>query len=156
MKKRLNVITKLLKITGVSISTAESCTGGLLSVFLTSAAGSSRYFKGAVVAYDNDAKISLLKVPKKALTCHSAVSKEVALLMARGVKKIFNTDISVGITGIAGPGGGTDKKPAGLVYISAIRGNRKITARFDFKGTRTAIRRKAAYAALDIIGELLE
>ena len=115
---------KIEKITGklltekkLTVSTAESCTGGLLSSRLTDVSGSSSYIKLNFVTYSNEAKIKMLGVPVEILNSYGAVSEQTAALMAQGVRKVAETDIGVGITGIAGPGGGTSEKPVGLVYI---------------------------------------
>jgi nicotinamide-nucleotide amidase len=113
----MEVLAELLINNKVSISTAESCTGGLLSSMLTSVPGSSKYMMGSIVSYSNDVKENLLKVKKETLINFGAVSKETAIEMAENCRKIFNTDYSISITGIAGPDGGTNQKPVGTVWI---------------------------------------
>ncbi len=131
-----------------TISTAESCTAGLLSYKLTNVAGSSAYFMGGISSYSNDVKKGLLGVPDEILSKHGAVSPECAEVMAIACRGKFDTDCSVSITGIAGPGGGTAEKPVGLVYIGVnVRGDVKVY-RKNFGGTRDNIRARAAHTAL--------
>lgn len=132
------------------ISVAESCTGGLLAVRLTDIPGSSDVFVGGVIAYDNAVKVKVLHVDEKAIAQHGAVSEAVAVAMARGARRKFGTEISVGITGIAGPAGGSADKPVGLVWI-AVEGPRPRAKSFVFGGDRTEIRHRAAQAALAMI-----
>ena len=117
MKKISQNVVNLLKKKNLKISFAESCTGGLLSSTITSINGSSKVFTLGLVTYSNQAKIKVLKVPKKILVKHGAVSNETCLSMVKQLSKISKTSISVSITGIAGPKGGTKQKPVGLVYI---------------------------------------
>lgn len=142
-----------MKAKGLTISAAESCTGGLLSAALTDLPGSSNYFKGSIVAYDDGIKCSLLGLAKGLLTRYGAVSKETAFSMAFGAKRRFKTSIGVGITGIAGPSGETATKPVGLVYIALIAKNKRIVREFHFKGTRKMIRERSRDAALKLIIE---
>ncbi|MFP4545003.1 MAG: competence/damage-inducible protein A [Candidatus Kapaibacterium sp.] len=113
-----SVCGKMLRDRGLTLSVAESCTGGLLGGELTEIAGSSDYFRGGAISYSNDAKVKSIKVKQETLDKYGAVSEETALEMAHGVREAFDTDIGISITGIAGPGGGTDEKPVGLVYIA--------------------------------------
>lgn len=142
------------------ISTAESCTGGLLSSYLTSISGSSEYFHSSVVSYSNEAKISILGVKPETLSQFGAVSEQVAVEMAEGMMKISNTDISVSITGIAGPGGGSATKPVGMVCLGfvykqndEIKGEVKKIDSFTkyFLGSRDEIREKTCIFALELI-----
>lgn len=134
-----------------TFAVAESCTGGLVANRVTNVSGSSEYFKMAVTCYSNKSKVNLLSVPAARIKKYGAVSKEVALDMTKGIKNISKADISVGITGIAGPGGGTKKKPVGLVYIALINGKRKIVKKCYFTGNRVEIKEQASTAALDFI-----
>jgi nicotinamide-nucleotide amidase len=138
-----------------TISVAESCTGGLLSNRITNIPGSSEYFKMGIVAYSNEAKINRLSVPKALIKRHGAVSKEVAVSMAKNVRAEVNTDIGVGITGIAGPKGATKTKPVGLVYIALSAPDKTIYRKFNFTGDRLTIRQRSANAALDLIRKFL-
>ena len=128
MKRQSLKIIKLLSIKNLTISFAESCTGGLLASTITSISGSSKVFNMGLVTYSNSAKIKLLKVPKKTISKYGAVSYETCLSMVKNLSKISKSDISVSVTGIAGPNGGTKKKPVGLVYIG-LKIGKKITVR---------------------------
>lgn len=130
---------------------AESCTGGLLGHLLTRPAGASDYFLGGVIAYSNEAKTALLGVPRAVLKKHGAVSAQTARSMAVGVRKKLKADVGVSITGIAGPSGGSREKPVGLVYIACADGRRVEVKRFLFKGSRAAVKEKAARSALRLL-----
>jgi len=134
------VVTQLLQQKQLTISTAESCTGGMLAARLTSIPGSSTYFSGAIVAYNNMVKAQLLGVPTELLTKFGAVSKEVGTAMAEGIRQLTGSAIGIGITGIAGPGGGTAEKPVGLVYISLATPEYTICQAHHFNGDREGIR----------------
>ena len=133
MKKSAQKLVKLLSKKNLKISFAESCTGGLLSSSITSISGSSKVFTIGLVTYSNQSKISLLKVNKKTILKHGAVSYETCLSMVKNLSKISKTNISVSITGVAGPKGGTKQKPVGLVYIGIKRGNKTIIRKNLFK-----------------------
>ena len=120
MKKNAQKLVKLLSKKKLKISFAESCTGGLLSSSITSISGSSKVFTIGLVTYSNQSKISLLKVNKKTILKHGAVSYETCLSMVKNLSKISKTNISVSVTGVAGPKGGTKQKPVGLVYILSL------------------------------------
>ena len=126
------LVKKLIK-KKIKISFAESCTGGLLSSSITSISGSSKVFTIGLVTYSNQAKIRLLKVNKRTILKHGAVSYETCLSMVKNLSKISKTNISVSITGVAGPKGGTKQKPVGLVYIGIKRGNKTIIRKNLFK-----------------------
>lgn len=145
------VVGDLLRARGLTLATAESCTGGLLAARLTDVAGSSDYFFEGIVSYANEAKIELLGVPGELIAQFGAVSGEVAEAMARGVRKLAKSDLGIGITGIAGPGGGSQAKPVGLVFISLADGTDCETRRLLFPGDRFLIRHLAVHAALDLI-----
>jgi nicotinamide-nucleotide amidase len=134
-----------------SLSVAESCTGGLVKHRITNVSGSSDYFLGGVVAYHNDVKRTLLGVPDQVLTDCGAVSKETAMHMAEGVRKLFNSDIGVGVTGIAGPTGGTLSKPVGLVYLGLSTPESTQYEEHRFTGERIAIKEQSAQACLDML-----
>lgn len=144
-------IGKILKEKCLTIACAESCTGGLLSNRLTDVPGSSKYFKGAIVAYSNDVKISALNVNRETLDNFGAVSEETAIEMAKNVRQILNTDIGISVTGIAGPSGGSEEKPVGLVYVSVSGINGDMTKSFNFKGSRSEIKQKTVEAILVLI-----
>ena len=145
------VVGNLLKKKHLTIACAESCTGGLLTSRITDVPGSSEYLYGSVVSYDNEVKISELKVPASILGSVGAVSEETAKAMAEGIRSKFNTDIGIGITGIAGPDGGSNEKPVGLVYIAITGHSGTKCYKNQFKGKRTAVKYRATQTALDII-----
>lgn len=149
------VVAQAVKKTKKTIAVAESCTGGLISKRITNISGSSRYFFLGIVAYSNQAKQSLLGIPAQTLKEFGAVSKKIAQLMAKNIKQLAKTDLGLGVTGIAGPGGATKDKPVGLAYI-ALATPRKILCReFHFHGDRDAVRQRASQAALDILRRYL-
>jgi nicotinamide-nucleotide amidase len=145
------VVGKLLRANGATLAVAESCTGGLLAGRLTEVAGSSDYFIEGVVAYANAAKIDLLGVPRELVEEHGAVSEPVAEAMARGIRERAETTLGVGITGIAGPGGGSEEKPVGLVFIALADAEECKVRRLIFPGDRQFIRTLAVNAALDLV-----
>jgi nicotinamide-nucleotide amidase len=134
-----------------TIAVAESCTGGLISYLLTQLPGSSQYFHMGVVAYSNKAKIDILKIPAKLILKKGAVSKEIASKLASSVRKLANTDLGIGITGIAGPTAGTPKKPVGTVFIAIDNKKREICKKFLFHGSRITIRKKSALKTLELL-----
>ncbi|MHC4154505.1 MAG: competence/damage-inducible protein A [Planctomycetota bacterium] len=134
-----------------TISVAESCTGGVLAKLLTDIPGASSYFTQGWVTYSNAAKTAQLGVAAELIERHGSVSEEVALVMAEGARKMGGTDFAIGITGIAGPGGGSEQKPVGLVYISVVSAGGSETKRFVFSGGREAIRLRAAHAGLNML-----
>lgn len=138
-----------------SIAVAESCTGGILAGLFTQIGGSSRYFILGVVAYSNKAKEIILKIPPSIIKKYGAVSETTARLMAQSIRRIANTDLGIGITGIAGPKGATPGKPVGTVFIALDSGKRKICKRFAFKGNRVLIRKRAALKALALLKKVL-
>ena len=152
MKKLTQRVVKLLNKKKLKISFAESCTGGLLSSSITSISGSSKIFTLGLVTYSNQAKINILKVSKKTIIKHGAVSYETCLSMVKNLNKISKTDISVSITGVAGPKGGTKKKPVGLVYIGIKKGKKTLVKKFFFKNKkRNLIQRSTVNKALNLI-----
>lgn len=134
-----------------TISIAESCTGGLLGDRITNTPGSSKYFKMGIITYSNESKEKLLNVPKKTIKKHGAVSKETATLMAKNIRLTSESDIGIGISGIAGPSGGTKKKPVGLVYIALSTKKKTICKEYRFLGQRNIIKYKATQAALNLV-----
>jgi nicotinamide-nucleotide amidase len=134
----------------LKLAVAESCTGGLLGERITNIPGSSDVFLGGVIAYHNDVKRAELGVSQPDLERHGAVSEEVVRQMAAGARGRFGADVSIAITGIAGPGGGTPEKPVGLVWI-AVDGPETKARRFQLIGDRTEIRQRAAQAALEML-----
>ena len=136
-------IIKLLTKKKYTVSFAESCTGGLLASTITSISGSSKVFNLGLVTYSNNAKIKVLKVPKKTITKYGAVSHETCLSMVKNLSRISKSNISISITGIAGPNGGTKKKPIGLVYIGLKKGDKTIIKKNFFKNKRRILIQKA-------------
>jgi len=140
---------------GLTLATAESCTGGLVAARLTSVPGSSDVFRGSVVAYADDVKTRELGVPTQVLAAHGAVSAETAAAMAAGVRDRLETDLGVSDTGVAGPGGGTPEKPVGLVYLHAAGPDGELAADFSVPADRETVRARAAVAALHLVRRLL-
>ena len=152
MKKLSQKIVNVLRKKALKISFAESCTGWLLSSSITSISSSSKVFTIGLVTYSNQSKINLLKVPKKIISKHGAVSYETCLSMVNNLNKISKTNISVSITGIAGPKGGTKKKPVGLVFIGIKKGNKTLVKKYLFKNKkRSSIQRVTVNKALNLI-----
>ena len=136
----------------IKISVVESCTGGLLSSTITSLSGASKVFSLGLVAYSNQSKINVLKIPKKIIERYGSVSKQVCLAMVKKISKISKTNISVSITGIAGPIGGTKKKPVGLVYVGIKKGKKIEVKKYLFKNRgRTYIQKTAVNKSLELI-----
>ena len=144
-----------LRTKGLTIALAESCTGGKLGDVITEVPGSSDYFLGGVVSYSNDAKTEILGVDTETLRSNGAVSEEVAMMMADGARIRFGADIGVGITGIAGPGGGTPSKPVGLVFIAVTGRDKGTCTENRFDGSRSEIKCLAAEKAVLMLDEFL-
>jgi nicotinamide-nucleotide amidase len=139
-----------------SIATAESCTGGLLAARLTDPAGASDYMKGGIVAYSNEAKVALAGVSQELIESHGAVSGEVAQALAEGARARLDADVGVGVTGIAGPGGGSEEKPVGLVWLSvAARGQPSLTRSVNLPGDRADVRDRATTVAMHLLRRAL-
>ena len=151
-----DVLGEIIVSNKKTISTAESCTGGLISDRLTNTPNSSSYFKGGIVAYSNLLKINLLNVNKETLNKYGAVSEEVALEMAEGVRKQLDVDIGLSTTGIAGPSGGSEKKPIGLVYIGLSSSNYNKVYKLNFTKDRKINKLMTSQAALNILRNYLK
>ena len=150
------IVNNLIK-KRLTISVAESCTGGFLSNSFTSIAGSSKIFTLGIVSYSNRSKINVLKVPKKTIEKHGSVSEEVCLIMLKNLNKMSKTNISISITGIAGPGGGTKKKPVGLVYIGIKKNNKILIKKYLFENKgRSYIQKTAVNKSLQLILNFLK
>jgi nicotinamide-nucleotide amidase len=149
------LVLDLLRRRGLTLATAESCTGGQVAKRLTDVAGSSDVFVGSVVAYSNDVKQQLLDVPAEVLETHGAVSDETAAAMAHGARRRLGADVAVAVTGIAGPGGATDGKPVGLVFIHAVGPDGERGVEFDLPGDRETIRGRATVAALHLVRRIV-
>ncbi len=152
MKKLSQKIVKLLRKKRLKISFVESCTGGLLSSSITSISGSSKVFTLGLVTYSNQTKMNILKVPRKTIVKYGAVSYETCLSMVKNLNKISKTNISISITGVAGPKGGTKQKPVGLVYIGIKKGNKTLVKKYLFKNKkRNSIQRSTVNKTLNLI-----
>jgi nicotinamide-nucleotide amidase len=145
-------VAAILKGRGAKVAVVESCTGGRLSAAFTASAGASEYFLGGVVAYDNDLKITVLGVGRQTLEKHGAVSREVAVEMARGARRITGADFAIATTGIAGPGGGTPEKPVGTVWIAVATPEGEVHAqKMQFHGSRPEIMDRAVVSAVEML-----
>lgn len=152
----VETLAEMLKKRNLTISTAESCTGGLFSSYLTSVPGASQYYLGSIIAYSNELKTKLLAIPAEIITLHGAVSEEVALMMAKNVRELTQSDLGIGITGIAGPDGGTAQKPVGLVYVALDTDKVKECSAVYFKGDRDTIRQRAVFIAENLLRKYLK
>ncbi len=148
-------IIKCLKSNNLTLALAESCSGGLLSHSLTNVPGASSCFLGSIVCYDNAVKTRLLGVTKAVLSNHGAVSQQCATQMAKGAKRLLQSDYALSITGIAGPSGGSATKPVGLVYIALSTPKTTITQSFHFKGSRLQIKKQTVAKAIQMLGKAL-
>ncbi|HRJ59399.1 MAG TPA: CinA family protein [Anaerolineales bacterium] len=149
-------IGNLLSQQHLTLATAESCTGGLISDRLTDIPGSSAYFLGGIVAYAYEAKAALLNVSWDTLNTKGAVSHETVLEMARGARRALNAEIAVSVSGIAGPGGGTDEKPVGTTWVGLVTPKGEWTRHFVWNGNREQNKRFSSEAALQLILDYLE
>ena len=157
MKKLSNKIVKILTKKKLKISFAESCTGGLLSSTITAVSGSSKVFTLGLVTYSNQSKTKVLRIPKNIIRKYGSVSEQVCLTMVKNLNKISKTNISVSITGIAGPSGGTKIKPVGLVYVGIKKGNRSEVKKYLFKNKgRSYIQKAAVNKSLGLILSFLK
>ena len=149
--KMETVLGKLLIAQKKTIGVAESCTGGLLCHWLTNVPGSSEYFKQGIIAYSNESKIALLNVRGEILSTSGAVSMETVEAMAKGVRQLSKAHIGLAVSGIAGPGGGTEEKPVGLVWVGLADNAKVISEEHHFRGGRELIKIQASQAALDFV-----
>ena len=148
------ILNKLI-LKNISVSTAESCTGGLLAYNFVKNTNSSKVFKGGYITYSNQVKVKELKVKKVSLKKYGAVSYQIAEEMLEGLKKNNKTKICISTTGIAGPGGSTQRKPVGLIYIGISFNNKKIIIKKNFKGTRIQIQKKCVNFILKYLDKLI-
>ena len=156
MKNIANQLVKKLKRRKLQISFVESCTGGLLSSLITSINGSSKIFSLGLVTYSNKSKIKILKVPEKVIRKYGAVSRQCCLSMVTNLNKIYKSNISVSITGIAGPTGATKGKPVGLVFVGIKKGNKILIKKFQFKNKgRIYIQKNTVKKTLNLIIDFL-
>lgn len=149
-------LVEVLKAHGKTMSAAESCTGGLIGASVTDIPGSSKVFLGSAVTYSNEIKESVLGVSRDSLNEHGAVSEQVAREMVIGAVRVFGSDYAVAVTGIAGPGGATETKPVGLVYIAVADGPRTVVTRNVFKGNRQEIRGSTVREACSLLIDMIE
>ncbi len=149
------IVNYYLQMRNVKLAVAESCTGGMIAQRITSVSGSSRSFLGGAVVYSNELKTLFADIPPLMIEAHGAVSKEVALALAENIREICNADLGVGVTGIAGPGGGSDEKPVGLVYVAVSNGIKHAVVQRRFFGDRERVRRWPRQLALDMVRRLL-
>ena len=140
----------------LTITTAESCTGGMIASSIVSVSGSSAIFKSSVVTYSNEMKNKILNIPLTLINENGAVSKVIAYTMAYNVLDLINSDISIAVTGIAGPGGGSKNKPVGLVHIGIGTKQNVVTKRYLFKGNRLKIRQETTLEALKLSNKIIE
>ena len=152
---QIEVLVQRLKDLGQAVSTAESCTGGLLGKSITDISGSSAVYPGGVISYCNRIKHQILGVDQDLLDTLGPVSEPVARQMAEGVRRVIGADLGLSVTGIAGPNSDDTGRPVGLVYIGASNGDRTLVREYHFDGDRTAVRAQAAEAAADLGLELL-
>ena len=150
------IVLDLCRARRLTLATAESCTGGMVAARLTAVPGSSEVFRGSVVAYADEVKEAALGVPAAVLAAHGAVSAEAAAAMAQGVRERLGVDVGVAVTGIAGPGGGSDEKPVGLVFAHAMGPDGEKAVRTELPGDRDMIRGRATAASLHLVRRLLE
>lgn len=139
---------EILRQNKYTLGTAESCTGGLISMLLTEVSGSSDWFKGTIVSYANEVKEKLLHVPPDTLEQHGAVSEQTALAMVRGLQETLQVEIAISVTGIAGPTGGSEDKPVGTVWIGFALGTQQFAQHHVFTGCRSDVRYQTAMAAI--------
>jgi PncC family amidohydrolase len=151
LDKIIRQIHLQLKVRNKTIAIAESCTGGQLCSLLTSLPGASDYFLLGAITYSNKSKEEILKIPEKMLIKYGAVSRPVAVLMAKNIRKKAAADIGLSITGIAGPGGATKNKPVGTVYISLSTKHKNTCRKFNFQGNRRHIRKASTQSALRLL-----
>ena len=149
------VVGNLLKTKKLKVAVAESCTGGMLGKMITRIPGSSEYFQGGVISYNAKVKEDLLKVPPKVIKKYGEVSNQTAILMAEGVRRCCHSDIGISVTGIAGPGGATEKKKVGLVYMALADGKKTITQKHQLFGSRQLIRLRSTRRALNLLRNYL-
>ena len=149
------VVLELCRTRGLTLGTAESCTGGMVAARLTCVPGSSDVFKGGVVAYANEIKEGELGVPAELLREYGAVSRETALAMAEGARARLGVDVAVSVTGVAGPDGGTEEKPVGLVHLAAVGPDGPLAHEFNVPGDRATVRSRATVMALHLLRRLL-
>jgi nicotinamide-nucleotide amidase len=148
-------IDVLMREKGLLLSVAESCTGGLIGNLITNVPGSSLYYLGGIIVYSNKSKVEILKVPAGIIEEYGAVSDQTAREMAEGVKRLFGSHLGLAVTGIAGPGGGSEEKPVGTVFIGLAVSEETFSGRYLFQGTRMQVKEKSAETALEWVRRYL-
>ncbi len=156
LKNQINEIGEYFKSAKLKLATAESCTGGMIGAVFTSVAGSSDWFNGGAIAYSNYIKMKLLSVSEKTLIDNGAVSFETVEEMAKGAAASLNADITVSVSGVAGPGGGTSEKPVGLVFIGLNNCGKVTSYKFNFDGDRDSVREQAVEEAVRLIHSIIK
>ena len=157
MAMQLEVLAgEKLKKQGLTLAVAESCTGGLLGSLITEVPGSSAYFLGGIIAYDDRVKIELLGVPPATIQEHGSVSAECALAMCQGARRVLRADIALSITGVAGPAGGTAAKPVGTTYIGLAASDVEVVKHFWWRGGRASNRAESVEATLSMLIDYLD
>ena len=155
INKQSEELLKICKLNKISVTTAESCTGGMLASSIVSINGSSSIFKSGIVTYSNESKAEFLKIPLKLINENGAVSETIAFQMAKNVLSIMNSSISIAVTGIAGPSGGSNDKPVGLVWIAIGTKENIITKKYLFQGNRLKIRQQTTLEALKLANGII-
>ena len=155
INKQSEELLKICKLNKISVTTAESCTGGMIASSIVSINGSSSIFKSGIVTYSNESKAEFLKIPLKLININGAVSETIVFQMAKNVLSIMNSSISIAITGIAGPSGGSNDKPVGLVWIAIGTKKNVTTKKYLFKGNRLKIRQQTTLEALKLANGII-
>jgi PncC family amidohydrolase len=155
INKQSEELLKICKLNKMSVTTAESCTGGMLASSIVSINGSSSIFKSGIVTYSNESKAKFLKIPLKLINENGAVSETIAFQMAKNVLSIMNSSVSIAVTGIAGPSGGSNDKPVGLVWIAIGTKENVITKKYLFQGNRLKIRQQTTLEALKLANGII-
>ena len=155
INKQSEELLKICKLNKISVTTAESCTGGMIASSIVSINGSSSIFKSGIVTYSNESKAKFLKIPLKLINENGAVSETIAFQMAKNVLSIMNSSLSIAVTGIAGPSGGSNDKPVGLVWIAIGTKVNVITKKYLFKGNRLKIRQQTTLEALKLANGII-
>ena len=155
INKQSEELLKICKLNKISVTTAESCTGGMIASSIVSINGSSSIFKSGIVTYSNESKAEFLKIPLKLINENGAVSETIAFQMAKNVLSIMNSSLSIAVTGIAGPSGGSNDKPVGLVWIAIGTKENVITKKYLFQGNRLKIRQQTTLEALKLANGII-
>ena len=150
INKQSEELLKICKLNKMSVTTAESCTGGMVASSIISINGSSSIFKSGIVTYSNESKAEFLKIPLESININGAVSETIAFQMAKNVLSIMNSTVSIAVTGIAGPSGGSNEKPVGLVWIAIGTKENVLTKKYLFQGNRLKIRQHTTFEALKL------